>query len=312
MRAPDIFFTILEKGKGKLVRLGDITEVRFGFTTGANEFFYLPSKHFDVKKDGKYYELIPKYVGLPKGIKIEKEALPLSVLSPRNVDTLYLMPSSLNKYLLLLSTEYKLSNGLKTYIKWGEKQKFDKRPTCITRDKWWALAGRRECLLACNYLVNDYMRFYYCEKGTWFSDNFQEIHTASKHITLCVILNSIVSQFFINMIGRTSFGGGLLKIQTYEVSDMVTIDAATIDLDDETFKKLLINFSGRCNLLIYEQCGLNPSRPIREQKPNPLPDRKALDDIVFDILGLTEDERNEVYWAVCELIKNRLEKARSV
>jgi len=43
-----------------------------------------------------------------------------------------------------------------------------------------------------------------------------------------------------------------------------------------------------------------------------LPDRKALDDIVFDILGLTEDERNEVYWAVCELVKNRLEKAKSL
>ncbi|MFQ6044077.1 MAG: Eco57I restriction-modification methylase domain-containing protein, partial [Candidatus Poribacteria bacterium] len=41
LRAPDIFFTILEKGKGKLVRLGDIAEVRFGIKTGANEFFYL-------------------------------------------------------------------------------------------------------------------------------------------------------------------------------------------------------------------------------------------------------------------------------
>lgn len=48
------------------------------------------------------------------------------------------------------------------------------------------------------------------------------------------------------------------------------------------------------------------------QKPNHLPDRKALDDIVFDILGPTEEERQEVYWAVCELVKNRLEKARSV
>jgi multidrug efflux pump subunit AcrB len=41
LRAPDIFFTILEKGKGKLVRLGDIADVRRGFTTGCNEFFYL-------------------------------------------------------------------------------------------------------------------------------------------------------------------------------------------------------------------------------------------------------------------------------
>ena len=41
LRAPDIFFTILEKGKDKLVKLGDIAEVRCGIKTGVNEFFYL-------------------------------------------------------------------------------------------------------------------------------------------------------------------------------------------------------------------------------------------------------------------------------
>jgi len=41
LRAPDIYWTILEKGKDKLVRLGDIADVRFGIKTGANEFFYL-------------------------------------------------------------------------------------------------------------------------------------------------------------------------------------------------------------------------------------------------------------------------------
>ena len=41
LRAPDIYWTIIEKGKDKLVRLGDVAEVRRGFTTGANEFFYL-------------------------------------------------------------------------------------------------------------------------------------------------------------------------------------------------------------------------------------------------------------------------------
>jgi hypothetical protein len=43
---------------------------------------------------------------------------------------------------------------------------------------------------------------------------------------------------------------------------------------------------------------------------NPLPHRilrlpsgqEALDDVVFDALGLTEAEREEVYWAVCELV----------
>jgi hypothetical protein len=81
---------------------------------------------------------------------------------------------------------------------------------------------------------------------------------------------------------------------------------------DETLNKPFNELKKRNSKSIYEELGINPACPIREQKPNPLPDRKALDNIVFDVLGLTEDERNEVYWAVCELVKNRLEKARSV
>ena len=56
----------------------------------------------------------------------------------------------------------------------------------------------------------------------------------------------------------------------------------------------------------------NPETGEPLQTPNPLPDRKALDDIVFDAIGLTKEERDEVYRAVCQLVKNRLEKARSV
>jgi len=43
-----------------------------------------------------------------------------------------------------------------------------------------------------------------------------------------------------------------------------------------------------------------------------LPDRAELDNIIFDELGLTKEERKEVYWAVCELVKQRLEKTKSL
>ncbi|MDW8285727.1 MAG: hypothetical protein RML47_06460, partial [Bacteroidota bacterium] len=42
------------------------------------------------------------------------------------------------------------------------------------------------------------------------------------------------------------------------------------------------------------------------------PDRRALDDVVFDVLGLTQGEREAVYEAVINLVKARLEKARSI
>src|SRR3972149_584416 len=64
------FLARQEELKPLLIRLGDIAEVRFGIKTGCNEFFYLPSKHFDIRKEEKYYELIPKCEDLPKGIRI--------------------------------------------------------------------------------------------------------------------------------------------------------------------------------------------------------------------------------------------------
>ncbi|MGC9004876.1 MAG: Eco57I restriction-modification methylase domain-containing protein, partial [bacterium] len=50
LRAPEIYYRILEKGAGKLVKLGDIAEVRRGFTTGANDFFYLEPVGMSVKE----------------------------------------------------------------------------------------------------------------------------------------------------------------------------------------------------------------------------------------------------------------------
>ena len=43
-----------------------------------------------------------------------------------------------------------------------------------------------------------------------------------------------------------------------------------------------------------------------------LPDRRALDEVIFEALGLTEEEQLGVYRAVVELVQVRLVKARSV
>lgn len=41
------------------------------------------------------------------------------------------------------------------------------------------------------------------------------------------------------------------------------------------------------------------------------PDRSALDDVVFDVLGLTAGVREAVYEAMVGLIRARIDKARS-
>ncbi len=44
----------------------------------------------------------------------------------------------------------------------------------------------------------------------------------------------------------------------------------------------------------------------------PLPDRKELDDIIFDAIRLTKGEREAVYEAVVRLVEERLQKASSL
>ncbi|MDW8309795.1 MAG: hypothetical protein RMK20_10520, partial [Verrucomicrobiales bacterium] len=273
LRAPEIFFTILEKGKGKLVRLGDIAEVRRGFTTGANEFFYLDDETI-------------RHWG------IEPEFLKPVIKSPRECRSIVIKPEDLRYKIFMChkdKSELKGTAALE-YIKWGESQKFHLRPTCRGRQRWWDLGIRSKARININYLVDETMRFFLKEDGFFVSDNFQEWHISSDTFWQAgVTANSTVFQLFANIAGRANFGGGLMKIQTYEVAAMQLLSPTTLRA---VACRRVLESAGRLEL--------NSA------------DRRALDEVVFDVLGLTQGEREAVYEAVIALVRARLEKARSV
>ncbi len=93
----------------------------------------------------------------------------------------------------------------------------------------------------------------------------------------------------VNVSGRSNFGGGLLKIQAYEVSDLLCVRPdALVVTSSEIFSSTSWDV-------------LSPS-----------PNRRTLDTIIFDALNLTQGEREAVYEAVIELVEARLEKANSL
>ncbi|AEH25196.1 hypothetical protein [Pyrococcus yayanosii] len=60
---------------------------------------------------------------------------------------------------------------------------------------------------------------------------------------------------------------------------------------------------------IFEELGLpKPNRDLS----NINPDDVSLDKVIFEVLGLTEEEQLEVYKVVVELVKQRLAKAKTV
>ncbi len=321
LRAPDIFFTILEKGKGKLVRLGDIAEIRRGFTTGANEFFYLPSKYFDIKEEGDYYLLIPKQDGLPADIRIEKEFLQPIVSDFLSLKKIKIKP---NKFIFTYPEENYEKNDYEAnrYIKFGCTLKTkgrQKQASGIPLPEIESFQGRKYW-----YAIpfsNDMYSTIFWEKrvgerfSTFFSDSNiladqkfypVKLKEQSSQIPFLTSVNSTIERLFLE-IDAASYTGA------YTLIEMSVNNVKNIKLVNPTLlHQLKIGIQNKQFKSIFEECGIDANKPIREQAPNPLPDRAELDNIVFDELGLTEEERKEVYWAVCELVKQRLEKTRSL
>ena len=273
LRAPDIYWTILEKGKDKLVRLGDVAEIRRGFTTGANEFFYLDDER--IQEWG-----------------IESEFLKSVIKSPRECKSILVDPSQLQFKLFMCHADKATLAGTAAleYIESGESQRYHRRPSCKGRVRWWDLGKREIPTLSFNYLISSTARTLYTQNNCYTSDNFQEVHTDSSLVVpLCASLNSSLFQLMVNMAGRSNFGGGLLKIQTYEISELLCLDPKIFAVENEA---------------IFASTAWEMLKPSD--------DRLALDAIIFDALDLTQGERDGVYEAVINLVESRLRKAKSV
>ena len=317
LRAPEIYFKILEKGRGKLVRLGDIAEVRFGIKTGANEFFYLKPIGMSVKEVVEIAEknpdaLIPVKNGAGWEGEIEARFLKPVIKSLKEIQSIIVEIERLQ--LCVFYTHNRISentSGAHNFIRFGEERGYNRKPTCLSRNPWYILPQINGDLLF-NMSTGDRYLIPLNSKKFFIDARLYAIKAKNVNLfNLLIVLNNSFLPIYWEVAGRIMTGSlPLLDLKVYELKDTWIFNPNILDI--ERSKQIVNEFSKRPIYDIFTELGFDPSKPIREQEPNPLPDRKALDDIVFDALGLTEEERKEVYWAVAELVKNRLEKARSV
>jgi len=351
LRAPDIYFTILEKGRGKLVRLGDIAEVRFGIKTGANEFFYLEPVGRTVKEVAELAEKAPKApVRVKNGAgwegEIEADWLRPVIKSPREIKTPKVRLEDL-RYLVFMPPEdvrKRIEGGNRqpwrgyplatAYIRWGEKQSYQKRSTCASRRRWWDLGESHSQLIAWAMIQAERHNVHYNPQKVELDHNFFEIFPKNIEISIslaqiCVSTLAILAK---ELFGR-QYGGGSgpiknegVDIRKYAILRPLLFTASQRKRLEKAFEQMV----NREIKNIFEELGFtlcrkrkckHPEHPYEYVKPEELtleqvrqasPDRYELDSVVFDVLGLTEEERLEVYRAVAQLVKDRLVKARSV
>jgi len=108
-----------------------------------------------------------------------------------------------------------------------------------------------------------------------------------------------VTALFAEITGRCNFGEGVLWLATYEVCQFNLVDPRFLSTEvTQNIKDAFAHVAKRKPLPIIDE--------IKKT------DRNNLDDIIFDVLNLTQGERDAVYEAVINLVESRLKKAGSV
>lgn len=282
LRSPDIYWKIIEKAGDKLVRLGDIAEVRRGITTGANEFFYL-----DEEKIAQW--------------GIEEEYCKPVLRSTREIESIYIDEALTNYQVFVCHSPKRSLRGTNSlrYIEWGEEVGFNSRPSCQGRRNWYDLGTQGE---------NDFIVLRFRDKRNWTPIINQDLLIGDvvfvgKYYNRDLvdignaILNSTMQVLMSEIFGRVNLGDGLLTVYGPEINNLPIISPEFL-IDNRT------ELAEKLNALAQR-----PVLPIFDEILSE--DKKALDRIIFNRLGLNESEINMLYEATVDLVQNRISKAES-
>lgn len=305
IRAPEIFFTIMEKGKDLFVPLKEVADVRFGIKTGANEFFYLTEEEI------KAWEIEEEFWCHKEG---EKWVPNYVIKSPRECRGIVVNPEDLKFRILMIHKDKKELEGLNVlnYIEYGESKGFHERPTCKSRKRWYDLGERKSA----NLLFPE--RFW--DRFVIFDNNIGVMENKNLYGILCddevskpinMLFNSSFGVLLFEIFGRSSLGQGILDIDVWMAASLPVFKPSLfVSTQTPLLKSVFDNISQREIGSVFEELGAGTPEEVALDKVKP--DRRELDNVVFEILGLTEEEQLEVYKAVVDLVKSRIEKAKSV
>lgn len=168
LRAPDLWFDLLDKYGDRLAPLADIAEVKYGIKSGADDFFYVrdvTSEYLNEYLDTSQFEYetgYPRKVFESRKVRLVKCGKDFGEL--KAIETEYLEPeihslmeikkyavtaADCNRKIFLCSrkpNEFKNSYAAR-YVKWGEKNNWHANKTCASRANdertWYDLTGHR-------------------------------------------------------------------------------------------------------------------------------------------------------------------------
>ena len=148
----------------------------------------------------------------------------------------------------------------------------------------------------------------YYNPNIYLSLRFYRLHLKQGHeVSLVAYLNTTLIALVLETLGNKSLGQGVLD---FFMADFLALRIPVVENPD--LKIAFGQIKDRPVLSVMEEYGLQIKGRDGQASVHPQTDRKRLDDIVFDELGMTSGEREAVYEAVINLVQARLKKAESL
>jgi len=299
LRAPDVYFEILEKCRDKLVPLKEVAKLEYGIKTGIADFFLITDD-------------VANHWG------IEKEFLVPIVTSLKEIDTPVIKINDLHKLLFLChlredELRRRGKKGALSYIKWGSKQKtkgkgrvgtneipYPEVESVKNNNPWYAIQDISPGDFIINQFTGD--RFFFPINtikirvtNTFFQGKIREKN--QKDLMLSII-NSTLTYLFVELWGRLTWTQGVLYTYGPDIKNFPILDMR--EINSKMKKKIINNF--------YKLL----SRPIKSIfEEVKMRDRQKLDSLVLEALGLDPKKYlPRIYDGLCELVRERLQLAR--
>ncbi len=245
LRAPDIFFKLLNRGGSAFVPLGTpgVASIKRGVTTGCDTFFFprdvteeVLAAEPDARRFTEHYggsrratdrvRIVRAGDGSPH--RIEKEFLQPIVFNPMELHSAEVTAAQLSRSVLCVNKpkhDLKAPQVLK-YIKWGEKEGFDDRSTCANRDPWYALSFPKpgDALWS---MTQRYRYIVPANPSHLLSNKRLFNLNAAPGVqaeTLCAVLNSTISALSRYCYGRLQGGDPVIETEVVDVKMMLIPD----------------------------------------------------------------------------------------
>ncbi len=334
LRAPDLWFQLLDDYGKRFAPLGELADVRFGVKSGKDCFFYPIDGSADCLANHTDPETFLITYGVPrcdvasgqlKLVKcgegrgeirpIEAQYLEPEVHSLMEVDRFSVEPEDCSRLILLAGEPREKLEGTHVldYIKWGESRNFHTGATCASRvtqeREWYDLTGHQRGALFWPKSQQYKHAVPTNDANLQCNCNLYDVNLSAETPSrvMAGILNSSVTILSKFQFGRPVGVEGNFKTEVVDVNAMLVPDPrlGTSRQSEEiarTFSRLMrrrpVQFLSerRMREMAYRQAGKEEQlKDLSDECELDMDDRRALDDAVLQMLGVrSKRQRREL------------------